>query len=163
MDTTTPVGNAEFKDAKKYWATLSSISAHSLQHNTEVRFAAKYSIILCTEASIQIGKHILDGMNVPYPEKNADVFVRLADQGLLTSDHAKRLGRLARFRNTLVHDYAGVEIRRLKVVLAEDLNDVEEFQEIALKWEREKKGGSAISQMLEGAGIRTVLKSIFRW
>lgn len=163
MDMTTPVGNAEFNDAKKYWVSLSSISSYSLQHNSEVRFAAKYSIILCTEASIQIGKHILDGMHVPYPEKNADVFVRLADQGLLSSDHAKRLGRLARFRNTLVHDYAGVDCNRLKVVLAEDLGDVEEFQEVALKWEREKNGGSAISQMLEGAGVRTVLKSLFRW
>ena len=162
MDKTTPVGNEEFRNAKKYWASVATSSAHTLQNN-EIRFAAKYSIILCTEASIQIGKHMLDGMQIPYPEKNADVFVKLADHRYLDYDLAKRLGRLARFRNTLVHDYAGVDIKRLRVVLAEDLKDVEEFQEIALKWERDQKGGSVISQMFEGAGVKTVLRSIFKW
>lgn len=163
MEKTTPVGNEEFRNAKKYWGSVSAISHYTLQDNTEVRFAAKYSIILCTEASIQIAKHMLDGMQIPYPEKNADVFLRLAEHRYLTYDLAKRLGRLARFRNILVHDYAGVDTKRLRNVLAEDLADVEAFQETALKWERKQKGSSVISQMFEGAGVKTVLRSIFKF
>lgn len=159
---TTPVGNEEFQKAKKYWAEVSEINYFALRNNEEIRFAAKYSIILCVEASIQIGKYILDTMHIPHPEKNADVFKVLSEHHLLHTDLARRLGRLARFRNELVHDYAGVDIGKLGKVLSEDLADVEEFQEIALKWERRQNGRSIISQMFDGAGVRTVLRSILK-
>ena len=159
---TTPVGDAEFRKAKKYWAEISEINYFALRNNEEIRFAAKYSIILCVEASILIGKHILDTMNIPVPDKRANIFKTLSDHHILPNDLAWRMGRLARFRNDLVHDYAGVDIDKLKKVLFEDLSDVEEFQEIALKWERRQSGKSVISQMFEGAGIKTVLRSILK-
>lgn len=130
---TTPVGNVEFHKAKKYWSEVSEINYFALRNNEEVRFAAKYAIILCVEASIQIGKFMLETMHISVPEKRADIFKTLSEHHILHNDLAWRLGRLARFRNDLVHDYAGVDVGKLGKVLAEDLSDVEEFQEIALK------------------------------
>ncbi|PWR73876.1 type VII toxin-antitoxin system HepT family RNase toxin [Methanospirillum lacunae] len=159
---TTPVGNAEFRNAKKYWFDVAEINYFALKNNEEIRFASKYAIILCIEGSIQIGKYILNTMNIPHPEKNADVFLVLSQHHILHNDLAHRLGRLARFRNDLVHDYDGVDVGKLQKVLSEDFPDIEEFQEIALKWERRHSGRSVISQMFDRAGVKTVLRSILR-
>lgn len=159
---TTPVGNTEFRNAKNYWLEISGISYHTLRNNSEVRFAAKYVIVLCVEASIQIGKYMLKELHLEEPEKNIDVFQILYEQHIIHFDLAKKLKQLVLFRNIIVHDYAGVDIEKLELHLERDIFYIEEFQEIALKWERKQNGGSIISQMYNGAGIKTVFKSILK-
>ena len=163
MERTTPIGNAEFRDAKKYWHSVTEVSHYTLQHNNEVRFAAKFSIILCVEASAQIGRHILHEIDMPLPFNNIEVFIGLSNKHIISERLANRLIELVKFRNRLVHDYAGVDIRKMQRILYEGLPVIEEFQEIALNWERSYKGKSFISQMLEGAGIKTVIRSIFNF
>jgi uncharacterized protein YutE (UPF0331/DUF86 family) len=51
---------------------------------------------------------------------------RLAAQGVISRDTAKRLESLAGFRNVLVHDYATVDLRRVHAGLGR-LDDFEAF------------------------------------
>ncbi len=70
--------------------------------------AARYTFIVLVEAMTSIAGHICArGLN-DSPASYADAFLNLARGGVLDEELAVRLGKMAGFRNLLVHGYAVV-------------------------------------------------------
>ena len=63
----------------------------------------------------------------PHPDSYADCFAVLGDAGIVSSDLAQRLGRVARFRSRLVHLYWRIDNDRLWNTLRENLGDLEAY------------------------------------
>ena len=82
---------------------------------------------LAIQATIDIGEHILAELMTEPPTDYGDVFVKLGEAGVLSSDFADKLVGMARFRNILVHVYLELDLEKLHTFLQEDLDDFEEF------------------------------------
>ena len=94
---------------------------------TETVDAAKYRLIVAIEASISMCTHLAARLARRTPESYSECFAILAEAGLLPPDLAQRLGRMARFRNLLIHLYWQIDDSRVWQVLQNDLNDLEEY------------------------------------
>jgi len=93
--------------------------------NTE---SAKYLLVVATGAAIDICNHIVVKQGGRAPKDYADCFVALKELGVISANLAKRLVKMARFRNLLVHLYWQVDNEKVFEIIRRDLDDLEEFQ-----------------------------------
>lgn len=63
------------------------------------------------------------------PKDYADCFVVLQELGVITKDLAKRLVRMARFRNLVIHLYWEVNDEKVFAIIKRNLGDLEKFQQ----------------------------------
>ncbi len=89
--------------------------------------SAKYNFIVAIEAAIDIASHLISKSGFRSPEDYGDTFRVLADFHVLAPDFASELGKMARFRNRLVHIYWDVDDIEIWNILQTRLQDFEEF------------------------------------
>ena|GEM_PF-7121142 len=151
----------EFKNAMAFWKKYQNISPQALKSDIALRFAAKYVIILCSEACVSMGKEILQAAGQPEPNSNAATYYGLRDLGLMDEIFAKRMAHLAYMRNDLAHQYGEADVEKLSSVMQSELRAVVMFQQQVLKWERMYNVNTTISQIVGGKGFVRVLRSLF--
>lgn len=95
--------------------------------------ASKYLLITAIEDALAAANHIIASEGFRTPSDYADAFRSLAEAGVLSPDHARRLEGMARFRNLLVHVYTRVDDRRVHEFLRQDLGDLDGLVEAILK------------------------------
>jgi uncharacterized protein YutE (UPF0331/DUF86 family) len=71
--------------------------------------------------------HVTSRLSARTPEGYADCFEAMRDAAMLSPGLAERLGRMARFRNRLVHVYWRIDNERLWTILQENLGDLDEY------------------------------------
>lgn len=117
-------------------AIANSVNAlKSLQALTYEEFAREHVLHAATErdfqvaiqAALDIGSIILAEQAVQPAESYKDVFLKLAQIGVLPQDFAARMVRMAQFRNVLVHLYLEVDLQRVYHYLQHHLDDLETF------------------------------------
>jgi uncharacterized protein YutE (UPF0331/DUF86 family) len=89
--------------------------------------ATKYRLVVAIEAAVSVCMHVSSRLAARTPESYADCFNELRDATIVSSDLAERLGRMARFRNRLVHVYWRIDNERLWTILQENLGDLEAY------------------------------------
>jgi uncharacterized protein YutE (UPF0331/DUF86 family) len=89
--------------------------------------ATKYRLLIAIEAAVALCMHVSSRLGGHTPESYAECFNGLRDAAILPADLAERLGRMARFRNRLVHLYWRIDNERLWAVLQDDLGDLEAY------------------------------------
>jgi uncharacterized protein YutE (UPF0331/DUF86 family) len=85
--------------------------------------SAKYLLIVAAEAALDICNHLAARRGGRSPEDYADCIAILAEIGVIDEELKRRLVRMARFRNLLVHLYWKVEDAEVYRVIKEDLHD----------------------------------------
>ena len=94
--------------------------------------AAKFSLLECIEACIDIAGYLIVEKGLKRPESYAEVFLILGEEGLLDESLIERLSDMARFRNFLVHRYGEVDNKRVLEFIKENLRDIYEFRKAVL-------------------------------
>lgn len=89
--------------------------------------AGERQLQVAIQAAIDIGQYILSEKGMAAARDYADVFIHLADAGVLPPTFAARMAEMARFRNVLVHLYAEVDLDRVYSYIQNDLGDFETF------------------------------------
>jgi uncharacterized protein YutE (UPF0331/DUF86 family) len=89
--------------------------------------AVKYDLIVATEAAISICTHVASSMGAGTPESYADCFARLAELRVLEPGLAARLGRMAQFRNRLVHLYWKMDDAQVWEIVRDNPGDLDEY------------------------------------
>ena len=117
----------EIRNALSILKGYADLSSEAFLAAMESVDAAKYRLIVAIEAAISMCTHLAARLAQRTPESYSECFAVLAEAGLLPQDLAQRLGRMARFRNLLVHLYWQVDDSRVWQVLQNDLNDLEEY------------------------------------
>ena len=79
------------------------------------------------QAALDIGAHLLAELSVDVPKAYKDIFLKLAEVGILPLDFVPRLVGMAKFRNVLVHLYLEVDLNKLYYHLQHDLGDLKLF------------------------------------
>ena len=91
--------------------------------------AAKYRLLVAIEAAVSICTHVTSRLAARTPESYAACFEVLAEAAIVSTDLAQRLGRMARFRNRLVHLYWKVDNERVWEILKDSLGDLDDYVE----------------------------------
>jgi len=95
--------------------------------NEDSQDIARSRLLTAIEAALNICYHIAAKKLHRIPEEYAQCFLVLAEAGLISSELAQNLGKMARFRNRLVHLYWDIDYGQVYDILAEDLDDLEAF------------------------------------
>jgi len=108
----------------------------------EERFVV-HTLQLAAQATLDVASHIVSDRRLGEPETNRQLFDRLAAVGWLTTELTASLRDLAGFRNIVVHGYERLDLRIVRDVLANRLDDLLAFgQAIRIALEREQPPGS---------------------
>lgn len=85
--------------------------------------SAKYHFIVAIEACIDICNHVIARNGYRVPEDYKDTFKVMAEVGALDAGFADDLGKMAKFRNRLVHLYWEVDDRTVYDIIRTRLDD----------------------------------------
>ena len=92
----------------------------------EQRFV-EHTLQVAIQAALDVASHVVSDERLGEPQTNRDLFALLAQRGLLPFELTDRLGRMAGFRNVLVHGYQDVDLAVVLDILANRLDDLLAF------------------------------------
>lgn len=118
---------AEIRRAVGQLRSLGSVPRAEFLEDATALNSAKYLLIVCCEAAIDICNHLAARRGGRAPEDYADCFAVLGEMKAVDQDLSSRLARMARFRNLLVHLYWKVDNARVYQAIQEDLHDYEAY------------------------------------
>jgi uncharacterized protein YutE (UPF0331/DUF86 family) len=95
---------------------------------------ARSRLLTAIEAALNLCFHVAAKKLRRVPEEYAQCFTILAEANLISRTLAERLGAMARFRNLLVHLYWNVDYGQVYDILANNLEDLEEFAADTSTW-----------------------------
>ncbi len=121
-------------DARRNLAQLADQSEAEFLADFRNTESAKYLLIVAIEAAIDICNHLAARIGNRAPQNYADCFSVLAEAGMIESELAGRLKRMARFRNLLVHLYWEVENERVFEILRTDIEDLDYYSRQIARW-----------------------------
>jgi uncharacterized protein YutE (UPF0331/DUF86 family) len=79
------------------------------------------------QISVDIGAHLIAGMEVPPPDNMGQVFDLLAQEGVLNNELANNLKKAVGFRNIAVHNYENINWEIVHCIVKFHLADFSEF------------------------------------
>lgn len=85
--------------------------------------SAKYNLIVAVESLIDLCNHVIAQEKLGKPEDYADVFRIIGSQLALKDDFIKRLEKMAKFRNLVVHLYWKVDNAEVYSIVKNNLDD----------------------------------------
>ena len=95
----------------------------AIRHDVrEARFVL-HTLQIAIQAALDAASHIVSDERLGEPETNRELFERLAQGGWLTIELAETMGRMAGFRNIVVHGYAGVSLDIARDIVEHRLAD----------------------------------------
>lgn len=116
-----------------YLLDIQKLSADAFAKDNINRAAGERYLQLAIESCLNIGNRIISLLQfdqpVNTPETYADIFVELQRLGYVDSDFSKRLIKMAKFRNRLVHLYWELENETVYRIIQENIEDFKLFQE----------------------------------
>jgi len=96
--------------------------------------AAKHSLQEAIEACLDIGSHIIAEKGFRRPEDYKEIFKVLEENGIIDHGLSEKLQEMAQFRNLLVHRYGQIDIKRVYIIMSNDLKDIQKFAKSILKY-----------------------------
>lgn len=85
------------------------------------------NLLRAVQAGVDLAGHVVATEDLGLPSKLADNFTLLERQGLITSDLADHLRRMAGYRNVAVHEYAEVDPEVVESIVTNRLGDLREL------------------------------------
>ena len=103
----------------------------------EQRFV-EHTLQIAIQAALDVASHVVSDERLGEPTTNRELFALLQRAGILVENLAERLQAMAGFRNVLVHGYDSVDLRIVRDVVENRLDDLLAFvQAIRVRMERE--------------------------
>jgi len=103
----------EIRDGLEEIRRIVAMGLDDFMRNRGMRFAMRYSIILVVEASADLGLAILRHYFGEEARSYREVFLKLAEKGVISFKVAEGMASLASLRNMIVHRYWGVDDARI--------------------------------------------------
>jgi len=103
------------------------ISVADWETNKMLRNHLERTLQKTVESCLNIGKHLIAGMNLRTPEDYKDIMVILTEAGILPQEKLSKFKKMAQFRNIIVHDYEKIDPHIILDILRQDLDDLRLF------------------------------------
>ncbi len=106
---------------------LAKESKDDFLSNYKIFGLAERYLQLSIECVLDIGNHIISSLELKKPEKLQDIFLILGENSILPLQFAKKIAKMAGFRNILVHGYSDIDENLVYDSLTQDFTDFEDF------------------------------------
>lgn len=113
-----------------YLQGIEQFGKEEFSNNPDIYFRYERALHLALEAVIDLGNHLIADQNLRTPESNRDVFKVLYENNLIKKDLYSKLGKMAGFRNILVHDYLTLDRELEYEIIRTNLDDLRKFMEM---------------------------------
>jgi uncharacterized protein YutE (UPF0331/DUF86 family) len=87
----------------------------------------EHTLQIAIQATLDVASHIVSDDRLGEPKTNRELFASLAQAGWIDAELRESLGRMAGFRNVLVHGYDDVDLEIVRDVLRHRLGDLRAF------------------------------------
>lgn len=109
----------------------------TLVANIDLQDIVTFNLSRAVQICVDIGTHLIAGMEVPPPDTMGQTFDILAQQGVLDDTLATRLKKAVGFRNIAIHNYERINWMIVHSIARHHLVDFTEFAKmVALKLEK---------------------------
>ena len=128
---------AKVDNIREYLNYLKEIKSYSRDEyvkNPMIYAAFERFLHLTLECTIDIGNHIISDLRYRKPESNRDIFEILYDNKIIDYELKDKLGKMAGFRNILVHDYMKLDRGLVYDIVKYNLIDIEKFIKIIIEF-----------------------------
>jgi len=109
------------------------MSKEAFLADQDTKDIASYRLLIAIEAALNICYHVSANQLKKIPENYADCFKLVGEAGIISTDLAKSLQRMARFRNLLVHVYWQIDEEMLFTIITANLDDLRKFCDAAVR------------------------------
>jgi uncharacterized protein YutE (UPF0331/DUF86 family) len=101
--------------------------AATLAADIDLQDIISLNLSRAVQISVDIGAHLIAGMEVPPPDTMGQTFDLLAQEGVLNSELANSLKKAVGFRNIAVHSYESINWEIVHSIVKFHLKDFSEF------------------------------------
>ena len=101
--------------------------AATLVADIDLQDIVSLNLSRAVQISVDIGSHLIAGMEVPPPDSMGQTFDVLAQQGILSNDLSSSLKKAVGFRNIAVHNYESINWNIVHSIVKYHLADFSEF------------------------------------
>ena len=106
------------------------IGLEELLRDTDAQDIVLRNLQVAIQACIDIGSHVISDEGWEIPGSLADIFEILHEKGVIPLSLMQKLISMAGFRNIVIHEYARIDIRKVREILKKGLRDFDKFMEI---------------------------------
>ena len=106
---------------------LKGIGLAEFLDDPKTRLYAAHLLQTAIQCVIDIGSHLISGLNLGRVERYSDIPEVLADAGIISATLSQKLKKMIGLRNILVHEYLEVDYVALHRFIQTELRDFEEF------------------------------------
>ncbi len=132
-----PIAYKILKNLRNYIENLrplQNLSNEEVVSSFVTQSAVRYGLLVSIQCVIDVGNHILSGMNFEAPNTYEEVIKNLGKARIIPTEFATSISKMAGFRNLLVHHYADVDSEIVAARLKERLDDFEKFIDYIQKY-----------------------------
>jgi uncharacterized protein YutE (UPF0331/DUF86 family) len=110
--------------------TKCPMDAAMLVSDMDIQDIVSLNLSRAVQISVDIGAHLIAGMEVPPPDTMGQTFDLLAQQGILNNKLASSLKKAVGFRNIAVHNYESINWNIVHSIVKYHLTDFSEFAKV---------------------------------
>lgn len=111
-------------------------SAETLASDPDLQDIVVLNLTRALQLCVDIGTHLISGMDTPPPSTMGQTFDLLAEIGVINAELAIRMKKAVGFRNIAVHNYEAINWQIVHAIATSHLNDFKDFaQAVARKIE----------------------------
>jgi len=104
--------------------------AATLVADMDIQDIVSLNLSRAVQISVDIGAHLIAGMEVPPPDTMGQTFDLLAQEGVLNGELASNLKKAVGFRNIAVHNYESIDWNIVHSIVKYHLADFSEFAKV---------------------------------
>lgn len=104
-----------------------TISLDDFLRDKKTRRYIERTLHMAIECCLDIGSHIISSEKLREPESNKDIFHVLAENNYIPLKCLTQLGKMAQFRNLIVHIYTKIDPEIVYMVLHRNIKDLKQF------------------------------------
>ena len=113
---------------------FSGITLQVYKTDWRTQHIVERTLQIMIETCADIANHIVSDRGMRVPTGYADTFCVLMENAVINADLCGIMGKMAKFRNVVVHQYEGVDAEIVIAILTKYLNDFERYRESILAY-----------------------------
>ena len=113
---------------------FSPTSLAAYKNDWKTQRIVERTLQILIELCIDIANHIIADGKMRLPQGYADTFGVLAENRVIGRRLGERMGRMAKFRNVVVHQYERIDPAIVVSILNRNLGDFENYKKTILKF-----------------------------
>jgi uncharacterized protein YutE (UPF0331/DUF86 family) len=125
---------SELEIYQKQMKEFSDIALEAYKANWKTQRIVERTLQMMIETCVDIANHIVSDRGMRSPTSYADTFKVLFENNVIDSELLIIMGKMAKFRNVVVHQYEEVDSEIVIIILKKHLGDLDRFKDAVLTY-----------------------------